>query len=536
MTGAACDPEALRERVEVALARLRGSCTAEELAAAKELVELLRNERDYAAMARLAEAVSRRDPKDARIRRLYAQCLIESGQATVAVDMLKPLIRRLATGDGEHAEVLGLLGRAHKQMFFDAEDKAGPSGQRALRDAIAAYRLPYARDPRRCTWHGVNLVALLTRARRLGMRLAPDLHPGEIAAQLVRALEAVPESARDAWHLPTLAEAALGIEDWDKVEATIRRYAAADDAKAFLIASTLRQFTEVWDLAAQGGRGAAIVDILRARLALARDGALALDPDEVRHLRRQPEPTGAQLEALLGRKGPETYRWWRTGLDRALSVAAVYQRNGDRIGTAFAVRAGDLGRTPGDELLLLTNFHVVNDAGAVEGLPPDAVEIVFEAVDGERRHLVEAPVLWSSPPDRHDAALLRPKSPVSGIAPLPLARSLPLVEPEARVYVVGHPGGGALAFSFQDNELLDHEGPPGGHRQIDGVSRVHYRAPTEGGSSGSPVFNGKLWEAIALHHAGGKLGMARLNGQPGTYAANEGLSLIALRAELAGDT
>jgi V8-like Glu-specific endopeptidase len=54
---------------------------------------------------------------------------------------------------------------------------------------------------------------------------------------------------------------------------------------------------------------------------------------------------------------------------------------------------------------------------------------------------------------------------------------------------------------------------------------LHYRAPTEGGSSGSPVFNSRLWQVIALHHAGGKLGMPKLNGKPGSYGANEGIAL-----------
>jgi hypothetical protein len=88
-----------------------------------------------------------------------------------------------------------------------------------------------------------------------------------------------------------------------------------------------------------------------------------------------------------------------------------------------------------------------------------------------------------------------------------MAKSLPALEQTARVYIIGHPGGRDLAFSFQDNELLDHEGPSAGKPQIPGVCRVHYRAPTEGGSSGSPVFNARLWEVIALHHNGGKIGM-----------------------------
>ena len=55
----------------------------------------------------------------------------------------------------------------------------------------------------------------------------------------------------------------------------------------------------------------------------------------------------------------------------------------------------------------------------------------------------------------------------------------------------------------------------------------HYRAPTEGGSSGSPVFN-QDWELLGLHHSGGK-DMAKLNGKEGRYAANEGIWIEALR-------
>ena len=140
--------------------------------------------------------------------------------------------------------------------------------------------------------------------------------------------------------------------------------------------------------------------------------------------------------------------------------------------------------------------------------------MVFEAVEPNQVYLVDR-IVWSSPDDRHDATLLRLQPPVTGITPLPVAKSLPALEKTARVYIIGHPGGRDLAFSFQDNELLDHEGPAAGKPQIPGVCRAHYRAPTEGGSSGSPVFNARLWEVIALHHKGGKIGMPKLNGLPG---------------------
>jgi hypothetical protein len=526
----------LRQRTDDALGRLRGLGDDSDLAAAKALVEELRDARDYDRMGRLAEAVSRQDPKDPKNRRLYAQYLIDTGKATAAVDVLQPLARRLSKAHPEFAEATGLLGRAYKQVFFDAGDKSSESARAALKQAIAAYRKPFEEN-RANTWHGVNLVALLSRARRLGLRTAPDLQPKEVAEQVVVALEATPEAERTEWFLPTLAEASLGLNDWDAVERNVRAYAADKKAKAFLIASTLRQFTQVWDLEATDDRGRGLVEILRARLTQLPGGGLELAPDELQRSRAQPSPEKGQLEAVLGPKGPETFRWWKTGLDRALAVAAIRQRLGSRLGTGFLVRAADLGLEPGEELLVMTNFHVVNEHGASPGVKPEHAEVVFEAADPDQVYLVD-PIVWSSPIERHDATLLRLQTPVTGITPLPVAKNLPALEKTARVYIIGHPGGRDLAFSFQDNDLLDHEGPAAGKPQIPGVCRVHYQAPTEGGSSGSPVFNAKLWEVIALHHKGGKIGMPRLNGLQGEYAANEGIGIgsirEALRATLGG--
>ena len=69
---AATDLDGLRRRAQDALKQLAG-VTGEDLAAAKGLVEELRNAREYERMGQLAEAVSRHDPDDPRNRRLYAQ-------------------------------------------------------------------------------------------------------------------------------------------------------------------------------------------------------------------------------------------------------------------------------------------------------------------------------------------------------------------------------------------------------------------------------------------------------------------------------
>jgi hypothetical protein len=63
-----------------------------------------------------------------------------------------------------------------------------------------------------------------------------------------------------------------------------------------------------------------------------------------------------------------------------------------------------------------------------------------------------------------------------------------------------------------DNHLLDYD-----------ATLVRYRAPTEPGSSSSPVFN-KRWAVIALHHSGDRE-MPKLHGD-GVDEANEGIDQI----------
>jgi hypothetical protein len=216
------------------------------------LVEPLRNIRDYELMGRLAEAISRRDPNDARIRRLYAQCLIDTGKPSVAIDVLKPFAQTLPKEHPEHIEVLGLLGRSYKQIFFDAADKSAEFARAALKNAVESHRVPFEEDPAHNTWHGVNLVALVTRMRRLGIQTDPTLQARNIAKTVVEQLDVTPEDCRDDWYLNTFAEASLGLDDWKKAEDYFRQCVTASKVREFHIASLLRQMTEIWDIESLG--------------------------------------------------------------------------------------------------------------------------------------------------------------------------------------------------------------------------------------------------------------------------------------------
>ena len=504
----------LRRKVETTLAALKRPADARRLDRARSLIKELQDAREFGSLSKVAEAVLRQAPKDANTRRRYAQSLIELGYATAAIDVLDPIRNDRA----EWAEAYGLIGRANKQIFFDASGQ-GAVAERAFKAAIEAYRTPFEKSPRQYYWHGVNLIAMVTAAKRIGLKVPAGFKPDALAKAVLAALDQVPAKERDIWYHASVAEANLAFRAWDEVERHLKAYVNDSTIRAFALGSTLRQFKEVWGIDADHERGRPLVDILRAKAMSMPDGGIELSPADIRRLAQASPPQG-QPEAILGDDGPQTYQWMQTSMTRARSVGAIRKKSdGRRHGTCFLVKAGSLG-LPGGELVVLTNYHVVNPEGGGLGIRPEAAQVQFEVVGTPR--LEVGGVLWSSPENMLDAAVLRLAATPEGISPLEATDKLPVLTEPQGVYIIGHAGGDELAFSFQDNKLLDHEGPPDGKPPVPGRVRLHYRAPTKEGNSGSPVFNAD-WEVIGLHHYGGKAGVGRLNGKEGIYAANEGI-------------
>jgi len=519
------DPVQIRKAAVDLLSGSQGTESGENLA--YQLLPELRKQREFDLLARLSEQVVRSHPDDPKVRRLQAQGLVEIGSPTAAIKVAKAGLEIVSESDPEWAELHGLIGRAYKQIVMDATDPHSEGNKELLLESVEAYLKPYSKDPNN-TWHAINLVAMACFARREGVAIETIANPEELADTIISTIEKKPAAERDHWDAATLSEAYMVSGNLDQVEHNLKTFLTHPGVSAFDVGSALRQFSQVWGLKdSRNDREKGLLQAMRARLLQLPGAELNLLPQELKSLQAQVQPTGEQLEAILGRDGTNSYNWWKKGLDSASAVGAVYRGIDKRFGTCFLVRASDIQFRDTNELLVLTNYHVINPEGSGGALRLQDAEVVFEAAEDKSYRIRE--VVWSSPVEQHDACLLR-LTEEPAIAPLSVAQALPALTEGARVYVIGYPAGGTLAFSMQDNELLDYEGPQAASSRSPGALRVHYRAPTEKGSSGSPVFNRSGWQVIALHHAGGEL--PRLNGKSGTYPANEGIAITSIIAAI----
>lgn len=492
---------------------------------ARSLLAALRSGLHYRELRQMAEAFIRDGCGDPTVERQLGQALIEEGSISSAVAVLERLLSRLEPGHPEYAEAMGLLGRTWKQTFVEAADTRPELREKALEESVRRYRQGYDLDRKENTWHGINLAAMLSMGNRLKANAAWKREAQEVSKEIIETVEDIPVRRRTPWDAATAAEAAIALGQMEEAADWLHLYVRDSDATAFELGGTLRQLTEIWGLSIEG-EGSDLVGPLKARLLQLPGGDMQVNSRELQRISQIPEDS---YERVLGPIGPVTHSWMQRATSRAESVALI-RHNGRGIGTGFAISGSLVRDDYADQLLVLTNSHVISNPPYGDAVRPDDATVTFELKNQESGSKLEyeiAEIVWSSPPDKHDATILRlqPGLKEEAVAPMPIARNLPTLskEPPQRVYVIGHPSGGEISYSLNDNELLDYERPDAVSEPIVRPVRVQYRAPTEPGSSGSPVFNASL-KVIALHHAGGKY-MPRLNGGSGTHPANEGLWL-----------
>jgi len=259
---------------------------------------------------------------------------------------------------------------------------------------------------------------------------------------------------------------------------------------------------------------------------MAQFGAMAISPGGGHSLADQ-----EGYEKIFGNSSFMSFARYRTGLERAAAVCRVENSFNEPQGTGFLIDGRALSPALPSKPFLVTNAHVIGDEKRAVVRLEDA-RFVFYGVPAGAGGASSYPtlqgkrVVWTSPSavpakaEALDVTIIEMDATPPGSQPPPVARTRPGKNGQGKVYVIGHPGGGGLSFSMTDNSVLDYD--PNG-------PRIHYRAPTEGGSSGSPVFN-EDWELVAVHHAG-QSDMPTIDGVS-QYEANEGVWIESVRGAI----
>jgi hypothetical protein len=490
------------------------------LADARRLLDTLRGRRCFGALETATSAMLSAGIKYAYVRRQHAQALIERGALDEATRSLEALIADLPDKEKkERSEGWGLLGRAYKQAFVNNIGSDREAATQALNRSVESYATVYELDP---AWHGANLGALLHRDEEEVI----TLQGGQTSAAAAKRLLEDLDDTRDAWGPWTLAgvgEAYLAQENWKQAEACFGRYAQSPGVSGFALEGTVRQLREIWAIAPHGTEPpGSILMALQARVLATGSGTLGSSPHELAVLKTALEtadPSQGRYQAILGQNPLVQLRTMLT----LVSVAGLVCRVVDRIeeeaerksgGTGFLVDGGAFKKEWTGRTLILTNHHVLSkEGGGGDGVyEPNSIAVrnanaVFEFLGGDlKRQPFECDeILASSPREEADFTLASIRNGPAIPSPIDLnletdALQAPGNRPRDRVHVVGHPDGRKIEFSMSDNEVVDHElgdaNPPRGHR------RIHYRAGTEGGMSGSPVIDARRGKIVGLHHKG----------------------------------
>ena len=419
----------------------------------------------------------------------------------------------------EEFEARGLMARIYKQLYVNTHDPHSPKNRANLERTLHEYLDVYRLAPQDHLWHGINVVALADRARRDDFPLAGLPDASSLAQEILAALSERERQGPDplrAWDVATRLEAYVALGRHKDAADTALTYISSSGADAFEINSTLRQLTQLWQLNDREPPGNHLLPILQAGHLKKRGAAIERNPTQVRAEAAAVGTAVTELEAIFGPERMVTLKWYKQGLEQCHAVARVERRNGQGHGTGWLVNAEDF-FTGRKGVLLLTNNHVVSPTQNPYAIFPEDSRINFQAL-GEILEVDNA-VVWASPYTTLDATFLALRGTPSA-APLCLhPRAMGMAEPAPRLYIIGHPRGRDLELSLQDNQLL-----------ACNDTLLHYRTPTEPGSSGSPVFEPEDWRVVALHHKGSET-MPRLDGREGTYQANEGIAIRAIQTE-----
>ncbi|EJM69331.1 hypothetical protein PMI29_01954 [Pseudomonas sp. GM49] len=487
----------------------------------REAMDVLRKHRQFEHVHEIGNAWHDTRGCDPIIQRLLAQAMVELGALERADELLDEMdqMRTACPNDlefkAQETDFFALRGRIRKQRFVLTND------MNQLVASIDCYEKQWQIAP--SFFLGGNVLALRVRLHEQIPQPIHDLI--DLAHDVLNlATTTVRSKPSDPWALATASEANLALHrlqpaaGWNEsAELWLYRFLFHPKCGPFETESYSRQLREVWggsplEESTCEGRLARIFE----RHVLHTQRRWSADVHHLRRLQQNPE----ELEKNFSGEKAFTVDDIRTMLTLIPNIGCVTNKEGVRLGTGFLIQGSFFGV---EGLLFITNAHVISDTvpkaifcadarvtfevEADSGMPPCRVqEVLFSSEPGQLGNVTQAPGML-------DVTICRLDRTPIGAQGLCVADKIPLPSPKVKAFVVGHPRAGEMQFSLQDSVLLD----VCAHDRL-----MHYRTPTDPGSSGSPVFN-KYWEVIAVHHAGSQT-CPRLSGE-GLYEANEGITL-----------
>jgi V8-like Glu-specific endopeptidase len=501
---------------------------------ARAAAKVLNQRRHFDHTRMLGQAWTDTRGFDATVARHHAQAEINLSALDAAEKMLREGLAKIkqpgagAQATAEIPEYEGLLGRTYKQRFAFTGDKD------CLVQATNQYLVQYEGNPARPFWHGINVAALVAREEREGLSPRATVSSEKLATAVFDHVTSLyRKGGSDQWVAATASEASLALDNCEDAELWLYRFLHHSKVQPFDLESYGRQLREIWqgDATAGGGCADRLTAIMERHIART-ERRWSIQAPAISSMAEALKKDQNAFEKNFSGEACFSVDALKRMLDACSSIGCVCNPAGRRLGTGFLLSGNWLKDSFRAAPVFVTNAHVISET-VPKAIPPQEVRVTFEvesASFSEPRFYGVTEVLYTSPPgdlgvrdengDKLDVTIVRLGGLSDTLGRLNAAMALPLVDPTTKAFVVGHPLGSGLQISLHDSVLLD----------IDDDERlVHYRTPTDPGSSGSPVFNVD-WEVIAVHH-GGSSETPRLRGD-GRYEANEGIALSAVRRKL----
>jgi V8-like Glu-specific endopeptidase len=521
-------PEATANLWDEAVRLLASRAATAERRGVRNAAGALNKGRLFKLTVDLGNAWTQAHHADAVVLKHQGQALVNLSALDAAQALLEQGLRLASAPDAdaavvaEIAEFKGLLARIAKQRYVQSNDPGD------LKKAIAQY---LATDG---SWPAINAVALMMRDSRDSKSAAAGAAGVELARSVRKdVLKNLKQHPNAYWLYSTLSEAFLAIGKADDAELWLFRFLGHPSVTPFAIDSYDRQLREIWQgssITPSNPPADRLVAVI-ARYLRKTELRISFSADDIHKINAESKADPGFEKRFSEERGLGVGAV-RSMLEACEAVGCVSDNIGKRLGTGFLVEGSKLCEAFGAGPVFVTNAHVVSESYE-KAIRPVTARVTFETdplvEDDLPKYKLGTLLFTSGVGDpgiccADDADLDVTIVRLQGIAPnhkvLKLAANVPVLDGKTKVYVIGHPEGGGLEISLTDSTLLD----------IDDTQRLmHYRTPTDPGSSGSPVFN-TMWQVVALHHAGTDT-MPRFRGG-GFHKANEGIAFNAIRRKL----